>query len=284
VCDKYNLYLIEDSCDALGSKYSRTCGGSSLDTKYTGTFGDIATFSFYPAHHITMGEGGAVATSDPILYKIMLSVRDWGRDCWCPTGRDNTCGQRFSQQHGNLPEGYDHKYVYSHLGYNLKITDWQAAIGLAQLEKLPWFAEKRKDNFRLLYDGLKQFEQYLILPRTDGNSDAAWFGFPVTVTGNNKFSRNTLVRYLEEHNIGTRQMFAGNILRQPVFLNNDIKIRIGSSKTLISSSLTEKDYKMMPNTDIIAENTFWIGVWPGVDQDKIRHIVRKIDEFINQKK
>ncbi|MBI4697856.1 MAG: lipopolysaccharide biosynthesis protein RfbH [Nitrospirae bacterium] len=282
VCDKYDLFLIEDNCDALGSEYSLKAGNNTLDKRYTGTFGDIATFSFYPAHHITMGEGGAVATNDSRLSKIMLSIRDWGRDCWCPTGKDNTCGQRFSQAHGRLPAGYDHKYVYSHLGYNLKITDWQAAIGLAQLQKLPQFIEKRKENFKLLYDGLKQFEEYFILPQTAGNGSPVWFGFPVTVKTNHKFDRIELVKFLEKNNIGTRQIFAGNILRQPVFLNNKIKMRIGGSKILLSDKLTENDYKMLPNTDTIAQSAFWLGIWPGLNQETMEYIVQKIGEFINQ--
>ncbi len=280
VCNRYKLFLIEDNCDALGSKYISTAGKNESNKRYTGTFGDIATFSFYPAHHITMGEGGAVATDNPLLNKIMLSIRDWGRDCWCPTGKDNTCNQRFSQRHGKLPAGYDHKYVYSHLGYNLKITDWQAAIGLEQLKKLPKFIEKRKENFRLLHDGLKRFEEYFILPRTIAKGDAAWFGFPITVKENGIFDKNKIVRFLEEHNIGTRQLFAGNVLRQPFFLNNEIKIRIGNSKILLSNSLTEYDYKMMPHTDMIMANTFWIGIWPGLQQERIEYMAQKIGEFI----
>ncbi len=275
--DKYRLFLIEDNCDALGSRYN----AKGSNEKYTGTFGDIATFSFYPAHHITMGEGGAVATNDSRLNKIMLSIRDWGRDCWCPTGKDNTCGQRFSQQHGQLPVGYDHKYVYSHLGYNLKITDWQAAIGLSQLQKLPMFIEKRKENFKLLHDGLKPFKDYLILPSASDKSDAAWFGFPITVKQNNKFDKNKLVSFLEKNNIGTRQLFAGNILRQPVFLNSEIKMRIGNSEFLLSNNLVESDYKMMPNTDITMSSTFWIGIWPGLSQEKIEYLVRKFADFFN---
>jgi CDP-6-deoxy-D-xylo-4-hexulose-3-dehydrase len=279
--EKYNLFLIEDNCDALGSRYSLTAGTNASNERYTGTFGDIATFSFYPAHHITMGEGGAVSTNDSQLSNIMLSMRDWGRDCWCPTGKDNTCGQRFSQQHGKLPAGYDHKYVYSHLGYNLKITDWQAAIGLSQLQKLPRFIEKRKENFKLLYNRLKQFGEHLILPRSTDNSDAAWFGFPITVKKNDKFDKRSLVRFLEENNIGTRQLFAGNILRQPVFVNNEIKMRIGNSGILLSNMLTENDYKRMPNTDMIVDSTFWIGIWPGLNREKIEYMAQKIGEFIS---
>ena len=278
--EKYGLFLIEDNCDALGSKYGLASDAASPNQRYTGTYGDISTFSFYPAHQITMGEGGAVTTNDSRLNKIMLSMRDWGRDCWCPTGKDNTCAQRFSQQHGGLPAGYDHKYVYSHLGYNLKITDWQAAIGLIQLQKLPLFLEKRKENFRLLYEGLKPFEEYLILPRTTGNSDPAWFGFPVTVKENTGFNRITLIKFLEDHKIGTRQLFTGNILRQPVFLNNEIKMRIGDSKVLLSNRLTEDDYKIIPNTDIIMNSTFWIGIWPGLTRETMEYIIQTIREFI----
>jgi CDP-6-deoxy-D-xylo-4-hexulose-3-dehydrase len=267
--EKYDLFLLEDNCDALGSRYRPASGSNSSRRRYTGTFGDIATFSFYPAHHITMGEGGAVVTNDSRLNRIMLSLRDWGRDCWCPTGRDNTCGQRFSQQYGKLPPGYDHKYVYSHLGYNLKITDWQAAIGLAQLRKLQHFSEKRKENYQLLYNGLKRFEDYFILPRAYDESDAAWFGFPITVKDNDKFGRIELVKHLEEHHIGTRQLFAGNILKQPVFVSNEIQMRIGNSEILISNRLTDGDYRMLPNTDIIMNNSFWIGVWPGLKPETI---------------
>ncbi len=282
VCDKHSLFLIEDNCDALGSKYRLSGDDNASSGRYTGTFGAIATFSFYPAHHITMGEGGAVATNDTGLSKIMLSIRDWGRDCWCPTGKDNTCNKRFSQRHGQLPAGYDHKYVYSHMGYNLKITDWQAAIGLMQLQKLPGFIEKRKENFRLLYDGLKPFEEHLILPRALEQSDAAWFGFPITVKKNAPFDKNKLIGFLNEHNIGTRELFAGNILRQPAFLNNTFTIRIGDSGPLTSGSLTEQDYNLLPNTDMIMESTFWIGVWPGLGQEKIKYVVQKIGDFINQ--
>ncbi len=288
ICKKNNLWLIEDNCDAFGSKYSLRTKNQSVTvnknreaTKHTGTFGNIATFSFYPAHHITMGEGGAVVTNDSQLNKIILSLRDWGRDCWCPTGKDNTCGERFSQQHGKLPSGYDHKYVYSHSGYNLKITDWQAAIGLAQLQKLPQFLEKRKENFKLLYDGLKQFEKHLILPRVIENSEAAWFGFPITVKENNSFDKIKLVKFLEKNSIGTRQLFAGNILRQPVFVNNEIKMRIRSSEILLSNKLTENNYKMLPNTDIVMDRTFWIGIWPGIGMKEIKYIIKTFEEFLN---
>jgi CDP-6-deoxy-D-xylo-4-hexulose-3-dehydrase len=228
---------------------------------------------------MTMGEGGAVVTNDPQLNKILLALRDWGRDCWCPTGKDNTCGKRFSQQHGKLPLGYDHKYVYSHSGYNLKITDWQAAIGLAQLQKLPCFLKRRSENFKLLHEGLKQFEEYLILPRTTENSEAAWFGFPITVKKNNKFNRLKLVKFLEENNVGTRQLFAGNILRQPAFVNSEIKMRIRGSGILLSNKLTKNDYKMIPNTDMVMDKSFWIGVWPGLNKKQLKNIINVFEVF-----
>lgn len=253
---KYNLWVIEDNCDALGAKYRG---------KYTGTYGHIATFSFYPAHHITMGEGGAVVTDDPELHKIILSFRDWGRDCWCPPGKDNTCGRRFSQQHGDLPFGYDHKYVYSHLGYNLKVTDMQAAIGLSQLKKLPEFIRKRKENFKILYEGLRDLENYFILPKATENSEPSWFGFPLTIKESSPFNRNELINYLEKNKIGTRLLFAGNILRQPAFTNNDIEYKIIDN---------------LKNTDIIMERTFWIGAWPGIDKKMAQYIIDVIKKFI----
>lgn len=252
---KYNLWVIEDNCDALGAKYNG---------KYTGTFGHISTYSFYPAHHITMGEGGAVATNDSLLFNIMRSIRDWGRDCICPPGKDNICKNRFTQKHGDLPEGYDHKYVYSHLGYNLKVSDMQAAIGVSQLEKLPYFIEKRKENYKKLYNGLKDLEEYLILPEATEKSEPSWFGFTITIKENNKYDRNTLIRYLEENKIGTRLLFAGNLIKQPVFTENNYEYRvIGNLK----------------NTDIIMKNTFWIGVWPGITDECIDYIVFKFKEF-----
>lgn len=271
ICQKYNLWLIEDNCDALGSKYRE---------KYTGTFGHIGTLSFYPAHHITMGEGGAVLTNDPELYKIIMSFRDWGRDCWCPPGRDNTCKKRFEYQLGNLPYGYDHKYTYSHAGYNLKITDWQAAIGLAQLEKLPYFIEKRKENFKLLYDGLKKLEDYFILPEIYENSDPSWFGFLITIKNSEKLNKIELIKYLEANGIGTRQLFAGNILRQPAFVESDIKLRIINSPIISSRELSEKHYSTLPNTDIIMNNTFWIGVYPGITRENINYMLKILEKAI----
>ena len=270
ICEKYNLWLIEDNCDSLGSKYK---------SKFTGTFGHIGTISFYPAHHITMGEGGAVITNDKTLHEIILSLRDWGRDCNCPSGKDNSCGKRFNQQHGKLPFGYDHKYVYSHLGYNLKITDWQAAIGLSQLKKLPNFIERRKQNFKLLKDGLHSLENYFILPETSENSEPSWFGFFITLKENVGFSKNDLVEYLENNNIGTRNLFAGNILRQPVFTDNNIKLRIRNSKLLTSFELKDEDFKLLPNTDYIMNKSFWIGLWQGIGEKEIKYIVEKINEF-----
>jgi len=271
LAEKYNLWIIEDNCDALGSKYNG---------KYTGSFGHISTISFYPAHHITMGEGGAVLTNDYELYKILISLRDWGRDCWCPPGKDDTCGRRFNWKLGNLPKGYDHKYIYSHLGYNLKITDWQAAIGLAQLEKLPGLIEKRKENFKLLYEGLKEFEDYLILPKATPNSDPSWFGFPITVKEESPFNKFEIVRYLESNGIGTRQLFAGNMLRHPAFIETNIKLRIRNSDIINSKELSEEHYELLPHTDKVMNGTFWIGVWPGINDDNITTIINTFETFI----
>ncbi|MDW7973332.1 MAG: lipopolysaccharide biosynthesis protein RfbH, partial [Thermodesulfovibrio sp.] len=274
IAQKYRLWVIEDNCDALGSKYNG---------KYTGSFGHISTISFYPAHHITMGEGGAVLTNDAQLHKIIMSFRDWGRDCWCPPGKDNTCRRRFGWKLGRLPEGYDHKYTYSHIGYNLKITDWQASIGLAQLEKLPWFIEKRKQNFQKLYQGLKKFEDFFILPRQIENSEPAWFGFPITVKRNAGFTKLDIVKYLESKGIGTRQLFAGNLLRQPAFTETDIKIRIRNSPVISSKSLKEEHFSLLPNTDYIMDSTFWIGVWPGIEEEDIEYIIDCFENYILQK-
>ena len=259
ICEKYNLWLIEDNCDALGSKYNN---------KYTGTFGHISTSSFYPAHHMTMGEGGAVLTDDPELYKIICSFRDWGRDCWCPPGKDNTCGKRFNWKLGDLPFGYDHKYIYSHLGYNLKATDFQAAIGLTQLGKLSEFIKKRKENFKLLYESFTKegLDKYCILPKWSPRSEPSWFGFPLTIKDDVSFERNKLIEFLEENRIDTRLLFAGNMIRQPAFTNNQINYRV----------LGE-----LKNTDKIMKDTFWIGVWPGIGEREIEYIVEKFREFIN---
>jgi len=243
-CDEHNLWLIEDNCDALGSLYK---------DKLTGTWGDIGTSSFYPPHHMTMGEGGAVYTNNPLLKKIMLSLRDWGRDCWCESGVDNTCGSRFTQQFGTLPLGYDHKYVYSHFGFNLKATDMQAAIGVAQLKKLPQFTQKRRENYRILYDGLSSLTQlHIMQPQLD--SDPSWFGFFMLIDGNSGFSRNQIVQYLEKNNIQTRNLFAGNILHHPLF-----------------QTLNEKrDFRVigdLKNSNIVMKNGFWLGVYPGMQKE-----------------
>ena len=260
-CDKHGLWLIEDNCDALGSKY---------DGKFTGTWGDIGTSSFYPPHHLTMGEGGAVYTNDPLLKKIILSMRDWGRDCWCESGVDNTCGCRFTKQFGNLPVGYDHKYVYSHFGFNLKVTDLQAAIGCAQLDKLPAFTEARKTNFAVLYDGLKDLKELQLFEKYP-ESDPAWFGFLITLTNEAHFSRNDLVKHLEDCKIQTRNLFAGNLLKHPCFetLNEGVDYRVAG--TLV-------------NTDKIMNDSFWIGVYPGMTQDKLDYMIEKIYAFVQKNK
>jgi len=259
-CDKHNLWLIEDNCDALGSMY---------DGKPTGTWGDIGTSSFYPPHHMTMGEGGATYTNNPLLKKIMLSMRDWGRDCWCESGVDNTCGCRFSQQFGSLPKGYDHKYVYSHFGFNLKVSDMQAAVGCAQLEKFPRFVEKRKENFKKLYNGLKDV-QALILVETQPLSDPSWFGFMMTLKEGVKFSRNELVEYLENNNIQTRNLFAGNMLRHPLFdsLTQDVDYRVVGR---------------LSNTDKIMNDSFWIGLYPGMGDEALNYMIEKIRDFCVKK-
>jgi len=273
ICTKHNLWLIEDSCDALGSEWNG---------KKAGTIGDIGTFSFYPAHHITMGEGGAVATNNSQLNKIIMSYRDWGRDCCCPTGHDGVCGKRFSQQHGKMPFGYDHKYIYSHAGYNLKITDWQAAIGLSQLEKLPKFLEKRAENAQYLKEKLKDLENFLILPKVTEKTRSSWFGFLITLKENCKFTKQELVEYLEANGIGTRQLFAGNILRQPYFTESMIQLRISNSEILLSSNLSEEHYSSLPNTEYIMNNTFWVGVHPGLGQKEMDKISSTIHQFINK--
>jgi CDP-6-deoxy-D-xylo-4-hexulose-3-dehydrase len=258
LCDKHDLWLIEDNCDALGSKY---------DGKLTGTFGHIATCSFYPAHHITMGEGGAVLTDDPILSKIVRSLRDWGRDCVCPTGVDNFCKNRFGWKLGDLPQGYDHKYIYSEIGYNLKATDIQAALGLAQLEKLPGFIKKRQENFAYLYEAFKRFEKHFISPAWSEKADPSWFGFLLTIKSEAGFNREELMRYLNEKKIGTRLLFAGNITKQPYFKNYVIEYRISGD---------------LNNTDEIMNNTFWIGVYPGLTKEMLSYIVESFEKFINQ--
>ncbi len=258
-CNNNNLWLIEDNCDALGSAYNG---------QYTGTFGDIGTSSFYPPHHMTMGEGGACYTNNPILKKIMLSMRDWGRDCWCESGKDNTCKKRFSEKYGTLPYGYDHKYVYSHLGYNFKVTDMQAAIGCAQLEKLVLFIEKRKANFKYLYNSLHELDEYFILPEATENSDPSWFGFLLTLKDGVPFGRNDIVTFLEQKNIQTRNLFAGNIVRHPCF----------------DSMGKGKDYRVVGHlnvTDKVMNDAFWIGVYPGMNEYSLDYMAGMIREYVS---
>ncbi|WVH09069.1 MAG: CDP-4-dehydro-6-deoxy-D-glucose 3-dehydratase [Fluviibacter phosphoraccumulans EoVTN8] len=254
LCRKYNLWLIEDCCDALGSTYK---------DQMVGTFGDIGTVSFYPAHHITMGEGGAVFTNNEELKRIAESFRDWGRDCYCPPGKDNTCGKRFCWKLGTLPDGYDHKYTYGHLGYNLKITDMQAACGLAQLDKAPVFVEQRKENFRFLKERLRSCEEYLILPEPTKNSKPSWFGFPITLKENAPINRVDLLKYLDESKIGTRLLFAGNLTRQPYMI--DRKYRVSGE---------------LKNTDTIMKNAFWVGVQPALQTEMLDYTATKIENFL----
>jgi len=256
VAKKYNLWVIEDDCDSLGATYN---------DKKTGTFGDLATLSFYPAHHITMGEGGAVLVNNAQLKKITESFRDWGRDCWCPPGKDNTCGERFCQKLGDLPEGYDHKYTYSHIGFNLKATDMQAAIGLSQLTKADTFIEKRRINHALMYNKLKHLEEYFILPEPTSNSNPSWFGFMLTIRDGNKINRNSLVEYLETNKIGTRLLFGGNLTKQPAYKNSNYKI-----------------LNSLENTDKIMNNGFWLGVWPGLNEEHYEYIVKKINDYLGK--
>ena len=253
ISEEHDLWFIEDNCDALGSKY---------DNKYTGTYGHISTFSFYPAHHITMGEGGAVLTSDPLLKEIIASFRDWGRDCWCEPGCDNTCGKRFGWHLGELPFGYDHKYVYSHIGYNLKITDMQAAVGTEQLKKLPKFIEARKKNFSIIYNQLKNYEDYLLLPKIEENADPSWFGFPVIVENNKEFTRDDVVNFLETNKVATRMLFGGNLIKQPAYKYIDFKLE----DSLI-------------NTNKVMEKLFWVGVYPGITEEKMEYMLNVFKNF-----
>ena len=257
IAQKYKLWLIEDCCDALGSTY----GGNLV-----GTFGDIGTLSFYPAHHITMGEGGAVFTNDSALKQIVESIRDWGRDCYCAPGCDNTCGKRFGWQLGDLPSGYDHKYTYSHLGYNLKISDMQAACALAQMDRLPGFIEARKRNFAFLAERLKSCEEILILPEATPNSDPSWFGFPITLREEAQVSRVDLLKYLDQHKIGSRLLFAGNLTRQPYFKARSYRVA-----------------GQLKNTDIIMNNTFWLGVYPALDSVMLDYMVDRMEMFLGVK-
>jgi CDP-6-deoxy-D-xylo-4-hexulose-3-dehydrase len=260
-CREHNLWLIEDNCDALGSKY--TINGTE---KFTGTIGDIGTSSFYPPHHMTMGEGGAVYTADPLLHKIVRSLRDWGRDCVCPSGQDNMCGHRFDKQYGELPLGYDHKYVYSHFGYNLKATDMQAAVGCAQLEKFPWFAERRRHNWQRLYEGFSGLQDKLILPEAAPDSNPSWFGFLITCR--NGVNRNKLVQYIESKNIQTRMLFAGNLVKHPCF---DVMRKSGTGYRIAGN---------LETTDRIMRDTFWIGVYPGMSDEMIDRMITVVGEGI----
>ncbi len=256
ICEKNNLWLIEDSCDALGSTY---------EGKMVGTFGDIATLSFYPAHHITMGEGGAVFTNSIRLKMIAQSFRDWGRDCFCEPGKENTCNKRFDWQLGDLPKGYDHKYIYSHAGYNMKITDMQAACGLAQINRLKTFIKSRKSNFKYIYDRLKPLEEFLILPEATKNSDPSWFGFPITLRENSSITRNQLLRYLDEKKIGFRLLFSGNVTKQPYMMEKKFRT-VGNLK----------------NTSTIMNNTFWIGVYPALIREELDFVVDQIKKYIKK--
>lgn len=261
-CTKHNLWLIEDNCDALGSTY--TIDGK---TKLTGTIGDIGTSSFYPPHHMTMGEGGAVYTNNPVLNKIVRSFRDWGRDCICNSGQDNLCGHRFDKQYGELPIGYDHKYVYSHFGYNLKATDMQAAIGCAQLEKFPTFVERRKENYQRLFKQLKQYEDKIILPVACENSDPSWFGFLITCKEG--VDRNKVVQYVENHGIQTRMLFAGNLIKHPCF--DEMRV-------------SKKGYRVvgdLKNSNRIMSDTFWVGLYPGMTEEKIDYMAKIIGEALS---
>ena len=254
---QHKLFVVEDTCDAVGAKFN----GQSV-----GSFGDLSTTSFYPAHHITMGEGGCVLVNKASMKKIVESLRDWGRDCWCPPGVDNTCGRRFDWQLGELPYGYDHKYVYSHVGYNLKMTDMQAAVGVAQLDKLDGFIQARNSNFNKIYAGLKDLQEFLILPEATKNSEPSWFGFPITVRKDAPFTRFELVQHIESRRIGTRQLFGGNLLRQPAYLKSPMRV-VGD----------------LTNADFITENTFWIGVYPGLTEEMISYMLQEIQGFISEK-
>jgi len=256
ICEKHDLWLIEDSCDALGSKF---------DNKNVGTFGDLATLSFYPAHHITMGEGGAVFTNSKKLERIAESFRDWGRDCYCEPGKDNTCNKRFGWKLGDLPFGYDHKYTYSHLGYNMKITDMQAACGLGQLNRLEGFIKKRKENFNFLYKNLKDLQDFLILPEPEINSEPSWFGFPLSLMNNNKYNRNDIIQHLNSNKIGTRLLFSGNLIKQPYM--KDVNFRV---------------HGKLENTDFVMNNTFWIGLYPGLSFKHLEYVIDKLKDYFKK--
>ncbi len=261
-CDAHDLWLVEDNCDALGAQY--TIDGV---TKLTGTWGDIGTSSFYPPHHMTMGEGGCVYTNNPKLHRLILSYRDWGRDCICPSGHDNFCGHRFDGQYGELPQNYDHKYVYSHFGYNLKVTDLQAAIGVEQLKKLPYFIERRRQNWERLYQDLQCIEDKIILPQPAQNSRPSWFGFLISIRQETELSRQKVIRYIEAHNIQTRLLFSGNLIKHPCF--EDIR---GTDAYRVSGTLD--------NTDFIMNNSFWVGVYPGMTDEMIDYMAQIIREAV----
>ena len=263
-CDKHNLWLVEDNCDALGTQY--TING---ETRFTGTWGDIGTSSFYPPHHMTMGEGGAVYTDNPLLNKIIRSLRHWGRDCVCASGQDNLCGHRFDGQYGELPKAYDHKYVYSHFGYNLKATDMQAAIGCAQLKKFPSFVERRRENFKVLYEGLLDLSEYFYLPEAVKNSNPSWFGFCLTCKPG--VDKNKIVGYIESCGVQTRMLFSGNLIKQPCF------------DEMIASRTGFRVAGSLDNTDTIMANTFWIGVYPGMTQQKLSYMIKVIHEAVAEK-
>lgn len=266
-CSRHGLWLVEDNCDALGSMFC-----IDGEWKYTGTVGDIGTSSFYPPHHITTGEGGAVYTDDPVLHRIILSMRDWGRDCICPPGTDDTCGNRFGKTYGELPAGYDHKYVYSHFGYNLKITDMQAAIGAAQIEKLPIIISRRRANWEKLHNELKQAEEFFILPEPCENSLPSWFGFLLTLRDDCPFTRDEIVRYLEGRNIQTRMLFAGNLVRHPCF----DEIRRDNKRCRVIGELG--------NTEKVMRDSFWLGVYPGLGDDEIMFMADSVKDFIKKHK
>jgi CDP-6-deoxy-D-xylo-4-hexulose-3-dehydrase len=254
---EHKLFVVEDTCDAVGAKFNG---------RPVGSFGDVSTTSFYPAHHITMGEGGCVLVNKASMKKIVESLRDWGRDCWCPPGVDNTCGRRFDWQLGELPYGYDHKYVYSHVGYNLKMTDMQAAVGVAQLDKLEGFIQARNSNFNKIYAGLKDLQEFLILPEATKNSEPSWFGFPITVRKDAPFTRFELVQHIESRRIGTRQLFGGNLLRQPAYLKSPMRV-VGD----------------LTNADFITENTFWIGVYPGLTNEMVNFMIETVSDFVRSR-